>query len=345
MITLFENFTNKIDIKDFMKEKDGKFEIPNFKFEYFGEWVLKNPRYFTQVKYNSLMRFYLYMKLLRYNGDSPIIKNYIVGLKGKDLKKMEIINKIPNNNHVRNMINEIFGFNYPDYEYSDFEGLQKFISASDEIFNDKNLLEYINLVIEASSKAARSEKIVKGVISMLYNKYFEITYAKLSEDLRGMDLWKINKNTGVRQSIQVKNITGNVKFNITGDTIYIDNTSLDLHKYECWKGKLPYDYLAFYLEKEERICIIKSTAIFAIDMYKEKRSIKIKLKDWAMKPDFHNFVFKLIDVPKKFIGKDISKIFYTPDMEKEIQGIDKDIAEVEPEGEDKINPRSKGVFY
>lgn len=343
MITLFENFTNKIDIKNYIKKEGDKFMIPHLSFERFEEWTLRNPRY-TQIKYNSLMRFYLFMKLLRYNGDSPIIKSYVEGLKRKDPKKTEIINKIPNNNHVLNMVNEIFKFNYPSYDYDNLQDLKKLIFANEEVLSDRNLTEYIDLVYEVSKKASKSEKIVKGVINMLYSRYFEITYAKLSEDLKGMDLWKINKKTGVRQSIQVKNITGNVKFNIKDDTIYVDNTSLDLHPYECWKGKLPYDYLVFYLEKDAKICIIKSTAIYAIDVYKKDRTIKIKLKNWAMKPEFHKFVFKLIDVPKKFIGKDVSKIFFTPDVEQEIQ-MTNPITEIEPEGIDEIDPKSKGVFY
>jgi hypothetical protein len=140
-----------------------------------------------------------------------------------------------------------------------------------------------------------------------------------------MDLWKINKKTGVRQSIQVKNITGNVRFTMKNDLIYIDNTNIDLHDYKCWEGRLPYDYIAFYLEKDKQICIIKSTAIFAIDRNLEKRSIRIKIKDWAMKPEFHNFVVRIVDVPKKFIGKDVSHIFYNPEIEKEIQAKNPDI--------------------
>jgi hypothetical protein len=358
MITLFENFANKIDIKDFIKKEGDKFMIPHLSFKGFGEWALKNPSY-TQIKYNSLMRFYLYMKLLRYNGDSPIIKTYVEGLKRKDPKKLEIINKIPNNIHVLNMVNEIFKFDYPKYDYDNLTNLKKLIFANEEVLSDRNLTEYIDMVFEASEKASKSEKIVKGVINMLYSKYFEVTYAKLAEDLKGMDLWKINKSTGVRQSIQVKNITGGVRFRVSDDNIFINNTSLDLHDYKCWKDKLPYDYIVFYIERDAKICIIKSTAIFAIDIFdnnkkdierqkaektkiRSDRTIKIKLKNWAMDPEFNKYVFKLIDVPKKFIGKDVSKIFYTPDIEQEIQTINPEVAPIEPEGKDDI--KSKGIF-
>lgn len=319
MITLFESFKNKINLKDYIKQEDGVFKIPNVKFEKFGEYFVNNPLFYTQIKYNSLMRFFLYMKLLRYNGDSPIIKLYIEGLKSKDSKKVEIINKIPNNRHVFSMINENFKLDYPNYNYDNLQDLKKFIYQWEEILNDKYLVEYIEMVRQVSMKASMSEKIVKGVLTMLYSKFAEIVYAKIAEDLKGMDLWKIDKKTGSRQSIQVKNITGNVRFNIKEDIIYIDGTDLDLHNYYYKTDKLPYDYLCFYLEKDKKICIIKSTAIFSIKKITEKKTIIIKLRSWAMEPDWNKRVFKLVDVPKKFIGKDVSNIFYNPQMEIELQ--------------------------
>jgi hypothetical protein len=327
MITLFENFENPIKITDYIKKEDDIFKIPNFKFEYFGEGFLKNPKYYTQIKYNSLVRFFLYVKLLRYKGNSPIILSYVRGLKEKDAKKIEIINKIPNNNHVLNMINGIFKFGYPNYSYDNLVDLKKLILNWEQVFSDRNLLEYISMIYELSTSASKSEKIVKGVLTMLYSKYYELTYAKLEEDLKGMDLWRISKKTGERDSIQVKNIKGKVKFSIKEDIIWINNTSLDLHDFQCWKSKLPYDYLVFYLEEEKKICVIKGSAIFSIDRNTEKKFIKIKLKNWAMTEQFHNKVVKLIDVPKKFIGKDVSQIFYTPELEFEIQSQNPDVVD------------------
>jgi len=319
MITLFENFANDFKIKDYIKKEGDIFKIPNVKFKLFSEGYLKKPQFYTQIKYNTLMRLFLYVKLLRYKGNSPMILSYVKGLKEKDPKKIEIINKIPNNNNILRLINKLFGFGYPKYDYDNLQDLKKLIFKWEEVLSDRNLLEYISVIFEASKSAGKSEKIVKGVLTMLYSKYYEVTYAKLSEDLKGMDLWKINKETGERQSIQVKNIRGNVKFNFKDDVIYINNTGIDLHNYQCWTDKLPYDYVAFYLESEQKIIIIKSTAIFSIDRNEEKRFIKIKLKNWAMKPDFYSKVIKSVDVPKKFTGQDVSQIFYNPELELELQ--------------------------
>jgi hypothetical protein len=326
MITLFENFgIDKIDITKYMKLKDGVMKLPSLGFENFSErdfnravWNLNNsPRGGTPFRYASIMRFYLYLKLLRYNGNSPVILKYIEGLKRSDF---EIINKIPNNNTVLDAINANFGLNYPDYDYNNFEDLQKFIEKWEIILSDRYLLEYTTIIYEISKNAHKSEKIVKGVMTMLYSRYFEIVYAKLSEDLQGMDLWKIKKTNGARQSIQVKNITGGANLNIKEDCIWINNSNLDLHNYECWvTKKLPYDYIAFYVQRLEKIYIIKSTAIYTIDKNKDKGYIKIKLKNWAMTDEFHSKIFKEINVPKRFIEKDVSKIFYTPDVEQEVQ--------------------------
>jgi hypothetical protein len=322
MITLFENFSIPFKLNDYIKQEDGVFKIPNIKFEFFSEKALanaqKNEKYYTQIRYNSLMRLFLYVKLLRYSGDSPIILSYIQGLKEKDAHKIEIINKIPNNNHVFNMVNKNYKLGFTDYKYDNLQDLKKFILNWETILNDRNILEFISMIFESSKSASKSEKIVRGVLSMLYSKYYELTYAKLEDDLKGMDLWKINRSTGERNSIQVKNIRGKVKFTIKGDTIYINNTSIDLHNYECWNSSLPYEYLVFYLEEEKKICVIKSSAIFAINKNSEKRSIVIKLKNWAMTDKFYSKVVKLLDVPKRFVGKDVGQIFYTPELEFEV---------------------------
>lgn len=313
MIILFENFNPDFKLKDYIDEpEEGVFNIPRLSFDKFGEWYIKNLniKYYTPIKYNSLMRFYLYMKLLRYNGENPILLKYINGLKDKDKEKTEIINKIPNNRSVMTLINNKFNFGFPiDYNFNDLQELKKFIARIGEVLSDKNLVEYIAIVSIVSEKAKVSEKVVKGVIAMIYGRYYDIMKAELSDDLGGVDVWMINKDTGVRQSIQVKNITGNVSFDIVDDKIYINNTNLDLHEFATWdEKKLPYDYLGFYLERQKKVCIVKSNAIFTIDKPTE-RSIVIKLKNWAMEEKFNRFALRLVDIPHKLLPKDFSKIF------------------------------------
>lgn len=312
MITLFESFSNKINIAQYITKSGDTFTIPSLGFDRFGEWYIQNinTQYNRPIQYDTLMRFYLYMKLLRYNGDDPIIKSYVDGLKNNDPKKFEIINKIPNNNVVMGTINKKFNFNYPKHNYDNLQDLKKLIEKNAEVLSDANLKEYIDIVSDLSSKAERSERIVKGMLNMLFGKYYEITHADLSDDLKGMDLWKINKDTGVRQSIQVKNITGNVTFKQKDKIIYINNTSLDLHNFNSFRDKLPYEYLCFYLEYEKKMCIIKSTAIHAINIH--GKTIKITLKDWAVDPEskYSKYGIRYMDIPVKFLGKDVTKIFY-----------------------------------
>lgn len=302
MITLFENFNDNttINLEDYIK--NGK--IPVFDFNKFGT---ENPDYFTNIRYNTLMRFYLYMKFLKYKGTNRIILNYIDGLKNKDQYRMEIINKIPNNNHILEMINQKFKLNYPNYSYDNLEDLQNFIDNYESILSDQSLVEYLEKSKSLTDKAKASEKIIRGVMVMLYGRYYNIQDVQTHEDLKGIDLWMINKETGEKSAVQIKNVSVGATFRMLGDVIYIENTGIDLHKYESWKNqRLPYDYLVFYLEESKKACIIKTSAIFAIDR-PSRRRIRIKLKDWAFK---YKTTFKLINVPKRLLPKDYSKIFY-----------------------------------
>ena len=316
MITLFENFTNEFKLSNYIYqdkwEEDGKtgvtFYIPNVSFENLNEYFLDtrnlNLDYFTQIKYNSLMRLFLYVKMLRYKGDNPEILKYSKGVKNKDPESVEIIGKIPNNNGVLKIINQKFNFGFPSYNYDNVTDLKKMIVTIDDVLSDKNLEEYIKSVKEVSDKAKISEKIVKGVVAMLYGRYYDILKAESSEDKKGVDVWMINKENGVRQSIQVKNITGNVSFDIKGDFIYINNSLLDLHNYSSWVEDLPYDHLGFYLENDKKVCIIKAWSIYKIEV--QGRTIRIQLKKGAMD---NKYDFKMIDIPAKLLPKDYSKIF------------------------------------
>ena len=302
-----------IKLKDHLTEKEpGVFEINTFNFTAFGEYFFTHPIKKTLMQYNSLVRFYVYTKLLRYNGDNKIVLSYIDGLKNKDKSKIEILNKIPNNQKVMKYIINKFNFGFPlDYKYADKTELKKFIIKHDEIFNDENFVEYIKIVSSVSDAAKKSEKIVKGVVNMLFGKWYEVLSAELSEDLKGVDIWRINKESGRKESIQVKNIPGTITVTNEGSVIFINNTLIDLHPYKKTNySQLPYDFLGFYSAKDQKICLLNCNAIFTIQVNKEKRFIRIQLDSWAMDEKWYRNMMKFIDIPKKFIGKDFSKIFF-----------------------------------
>lgn len=306
MITLFENFQNGINIRDYIKKEKGIYKIPSYDFYNFDVNNKEpKPKYYAKIKYNSLMRFYLYFKFLDYNGNNNVILNCIKGLVDKDQDIIEVINKIPNNRHVLDMVNSKFNLDYSSYSYDNLQGLKKLVDNYQVVLSDQNLIEYLKEVKTVSDSAKQSERIVKSVINMMYGRFFNIESPDVSEDLKGVDLWMIEKETGDKKAIQIKNVTTN--FNLLGYVIYIDNTGIDLHEYNPFNGDvLPYDYLAFYLPKKQQVCIIKSTAILAIDR-PSARQIKIKLKRWAFE---YKSTFRMIDVPKKFLPPDYSKIFY-----------------------------------
>ena len=142
---------------------------------------------------------------------------------------------------------------------------------------------------------------------MLYGSFNIIKKAELSDDLVGVDIWMINKKTGIKKSIQVKNIPSSI--NISGKNIFINNTRIDLHDYNKSLDKfLPFDYLGFYSEKDQKVCMINSTVIDFIDVNRKDRYIKLKISDWGI--ERFPKVIKFLDVPKRFLPKDTSKIFY-----------------------------------
>ena len=311
MITLFENFNEDIKLRNYIIKKEGAFLMPNLSFKHFSEYYFKHPLRWVPVQYNNIVRFFVYVKLLRYNGSNPIILDYIKGIKERNDKKTEIINKIPNNHKVMKLMSDKFNLDFPiDYNFSDLNQLAKLVNNYKEIFSDENLVEYIRKVEGVTKISDVAEKIVKGMLIHLYGRKFEIIKAGESDDLKDIDFWKIDKGTGDRQALQVKNISGNVQFSLEGDTIYIRNTDLDLHTYITNKDTLNYDYLVFYLEKDKKVCIIKATAIFSIFTFLKTRTIRIKLKKWAIDPEWRDKVIRFVDIPAKFLPKDYDKIFY-----------------------------------
>lgn len=311
MIKLFENFNEDIKLRSYIVKKGDELLMPSLSFKHFSEYYFTHPIRWAPLQYNYMVRFYVYVKLLRYDGNNPIILDYIKGLKEKDAKKTEIINKIPNNHKVMKYMVSKFDLDFPlDYNFSDLNKLAKLVNNYKEIFSDENLVVYINKVKGVTEKSDIAEKIVKGMLIHLYGKKFEIIKAAEADDLRDIDFWKIDKETRKKQSIQVKNISGNVSFSIENDTIYVRNTDLDLHTYVANKDTLNYDYLIFYLEKDKKLCIIKSTAIFSVTTYLKNRTIKIKLKNWVTDPEWFNKVIRVVDIAPKLLPKNTDQIFY-----------------------------------
>jgi len=304
MITL-DNKDNSLNY--ITKARNGKILIPSVSFDELDEKYILNPEKRTYARYNSLMRFFLYLKLLKYDGSDTIILKYIEGIKNNELDKIEILNKIGNNNRVLDLINEKFNFDYTNHSFNDEDKLKGFINNWKNVLSDNNLRDYISIIHLLSEKAKVSEKIVKGVINMLYGSFNIIKKAELSDDLVGVDIWMINKKTGIKKSIQVKNIPSSI--NISGKNIFINNTRIDLHDYNKSLDKfLPFDYLGFYSEKDQKVCMINSTVIDFIDVNRKDRYIKLKISDWGI--ERFPKVIKFLDVPKRFLPKDTSKIFY-----------------------------------
>jgi hypothetical protein len=301
MIILFEDFDNKIDISKYIVYEGDVPKIPSIYFNKLDDQYLKSSR-LIDIKYNSLVRLYLYLKLLNYKGNNPLIISYIKGIKNKDLKKIEIIRKIPNNNTVFNFINKKFNLNYPNYNYDNINDLQKLINNFEKIFSDNNLIEYIRIVYELSKEASKAENIVTFTLLNFFGRNYEIVHSEEADDLRGLDLLLTNTINGKKESVQVKHVSSHSRFNLKGNTIFINNTNIDLHNYEFKKSPpLHYDYLAFYVENEKNIYIMRTNTIFSISRYENEKTISVKL--------MYDILPKVLEVKEKHAG-DVKKIFY-----------------------------------
>lgn len=330
MITLFEDFKhkkklmrylivddfNKVDIKDFIINDNGVYKIPSFNFKNFDKSDDSDSlEYYDNIKYNSLIRFYLFYKLRSYkvtdSTDNAVILKYIEGLKSLNKSKIEIINKIPNSRNVFDYINNYFNFGYPPekYNYDNINDLTKVIKNYKNILSDDKIVEYINIVLENTLRAKKAEKIVKGVLNNKYGYENEIVFADEEDDIKGVDIWMYSKLTGDGISVQVKDISENVDINVNEKkgTIQLKGTRIDLHDYDR-KEILPYDYLCFYLNTVKKVLMINTKAITSIK--KERYEIFIQLIDNAFYIKTPEPMVKLIVIPKKLLEKDYTKIFY-----------------------------------
>ena len=59
MITLFENFNDKINIRPFIIEDNGVFKIPSFDFSRFSEWYVKNANSLVEIIDHAQKEFVL----------------------------------------------------------------------------------------------------------------------------------------------------------------------------------------------------------------------------------------------------------------------------------------------
>lgn len=310
MITLFENYIN--NIKTYIIDN----KIPSVQFRLLGWSKQLDSPILKPLTYENVMRFCTYYFLINYRGNNPIINSYIKGLKNKNQESIEIINKFGRNRKILNHIKRdiLPEFSCTDYTCSDISNLNLFIDNYNKIFIEKNFLEFLKKVSKVTEESKKSESIAKNFLSNLFYKSSTLENADDVDDRKGIDLWKIDRETGRKESIQVKNIEGGkTTLKIFNDNvIYINNSDIDLPIYDATQdSSLHFDYLALYVAYERKLYLIKSRAILKIENIINKetrsRSIKITIGRFALDK---KYLFNVYDIGPKYTGKDTSRVFY-----------------------------------
>lgn len=298
---LFEEYTdpNSIINKPFVKKYKGRYYLPAVDFKCFSMECLKSFKNNAILNYSSLMRFYIYVWLLKYQGTDDWV-NYI-----KDVlqdpedpvydKVWRNLNQMGNNNAVLKFFNSKLNLGITNNKDSNIETLTKMDELKDKIFNEMNFREITTIVSELTKKATESEKNVFYFLKRIWGKFFIVKEPSDEEDIEGVDLWRVNRKTGDRDGIQVKNIGKNVEVNVSGNTIAIKPSRIDLRDYYAYgEDSLKYDYLILYDRFREKMYLINGKAIFKIKKYESM--VLIILKDWDPKYN----ALKIYDIPKKF---------------------------------------------
>lgn len=294
ILKLYEEFKKSpanIVNKSYIEYKYGKYYIRSIDFKKISiEEFRKTINDRATLNYSSLMRFFWYIWILNYKGDNLEVKEIINTIKDKsdidNSKYVKILDMIGNNKTVLGMYNRELGLGIRYNKDDNLKTLTNIDFRKNDIFTDDYFIRIFEIIGYLSSEAEKSEKAVKLFLEDLW-KDFDISSTDEKADKEGVDLWKINKKSGERVKIQVKNLSKYVTYQKKGYIIEINNTSLDIRNYS--KGdKEKYEYLIFYDKYNRYIHIIEMKTIKQIKTSTKLKNIKIHLNEFETN-------YKLID--------------------------------------------------
>ena len=294
ILKLYEEFKKSpanVVNKSYIEYKYGKYYIRSIDFKKISiEEFRKTINDRATLNYSSLMRFFWYIWILNYKGDNLEVKEIINTIKDKsdidNSKYVKILDMIGNNKTVLGMYNRELGLGIRYNKDDNLKTLTNIDFRKNDIFTDDYFIRIFEIIGYLSSEAEKSEKAVKLFLEDLW-KDFDISSTDEKADKEGVDLWKINKKSGERVKIQVKNLSKYVTYQKKGYIIEINNTSLDIRNYS--KGdKEKYEYLIFYDKYNRYIHIIEMKTIKQIKTSTKLKNIKIHLNEFETN-------YKLID--------------------------------------------------
>lgn len=302
--------------KSFIQTKDNNYFIldPDIKL-FRGQGLKKNS--VTKLCYSSLMKLYFYMYLLKYNGKDEYVKHFIQSLEDYSNDHIGIFNKLPINNGVLAKINFMFKLDLMSTSDDDLAKLQQLDNVIDNIFCDKNIRDFTDIVAKTIKISKDSESVTRNILKHLWKKNYDVVESHES----GIDLWRLDRATGERDGIKIKTISENVRYRVKNQSITIEPTLIEISNYNSNFEALPYDYIIFFdrshkamnmrtkrIESAPQLHMLKAKAINKIEIQHNgtKRSVKITLRSWAITSGYFSKPYNTYNVPFRFTGKKFS---------------------------------------
>lgn len=305
---LFENFERNILDEPYVREYKGKYYIPRIDWECFSFNCLKKFKKNTLLMYSTLMRFYLYVWLLKYNGDDEYVLFIKDVLSTKNHANYDlyvrIVDQIASNYNYLRTLNRNFGLNVSHVKSQDIESLSKLSNLRYKIFTPIAFRNMTTRILNTTLKGDESEnktlvflnKIWSGIYKVKNNRGETSKKEQTLQDKKGTDLWRLKIDTGDWDRLQVKYKEKHVNINVNNNIITIEPTGLQLHNYKSGKDKLNYDHLLIYDKYEQKLYKIHGKAIDEIIRNDRFNKITIILKNWDPKYG----ALKIYNLPKKY---------------------------------------------
>jgi hypothetical protein len=273
-------------------EKTGEYLIVAVKYFDFPNSLIKlNKRTFTELKYQTLMRYLLFGWLYKYNGTNETlleIKNQFTNKNMSD-EFTRLFTQIPTNFTIMNkFVRPLIG--NCSIDSKDYNILNILFNKRNIIFTEKNVIEWYSIVNALTNRSNLSEQKTVDFIKK-QGIYKDAYLATGKEDKSGIDIWLVN-DKGEKIPAQVKEPSKDAQINLhwgkpyttkNGKTIkdyfiVIEDTSLELKDYYKFEdGNLIWKFLFLWDNKNNLLYQINSSAIVRIKKDIEKNHIFIVL--------------------------------------------------------------------
>lgn len=288
-------------------ENSKKLKIVSISYYNFPDCIIRlNSKKYIDLKYNTLVRYLLFVWLYKYNGENEILVKLKDIYMNKQYKKYDSFTRpftqIPTNYTILNKyFKPVIGQTTTDSDNSLI--LATLLFKKDKLFTEENIITWYNIIDNITKVSDKSEeKTIKFIKDN--NLYEDAELAEGIDDKLGIDIWAYKD--GNKIPIQVKQPSNdtdidmywsktevlsfnNFRTNLDEKPKYIiviKNTNLDLGKYFVGTdGQLHWKVLFLWDNKRKKVYQINSHNIVSINKDNDDNVwINMRLeKEWLRK--------------------------------------------------------------